>query len=309
MTANELSTICRHMWTANRNKLLTIASRLITILTADLKERAAHHTPEPQTSAVAVAVPQCVCQLQDTLRRDPELHIELAVDCPSKYASVTEKALLTAAEKVLVWASQLPTATQPAMVLEADGRDKDAMRDLSARCREQLAEVRRQHEQELVVKTDPLLVGEVPEWLKAVSSNLRIQDNRITKHPLFVVQQRHRQLGFDPAYVLMDDEIAWGDNCNDNEPAFKGEPEWAEAEAHYQEHGDEPNGWTRTGYKNEWQFVTACFTEQGCKDYIEANGHNLNEPRIYAESAHRNLEWQRLRELLLQVGEEGDEDL
>lgn len=47
-----------------------------------------------------------------------------------------------------------------------------------------------------------------------------------------------------------------------------------------------------------WEFVTACFTEQGCKDFIAINGHNLKEPRIYAKGSYRNYEYQAVRNFL-----------
>lgn len=56
-------------------------------------------------------------------------------------------------------------------------------------------------------------------------------------------------------------------------------------------------------YRDEWVFVTACFTEQGCKDYIARDGHNLIEPRIYAEGSYRNLEFQELRKMLLALND------
>ncbi|MCG8435327.1 MAG: hypothetical protein MJA83_14990, partial [Gammaproteobacteria bacterium] len=132
---------------------------------------------------------------------------------------------------------------------------------------------------------------------------LATQDNRITAHPVFVVQQRRRIYGLDTDYS---DNLVWLDDANDcaeihGELADK-------LEADYQLTMEEPMDYHRTGYLDMWEFVTACFTEQGCRDYIDANGHNLNEPRIYVESAHRNREWQRLREMLSQkpaeLGEE-----
>lgn len=51
-------------------------------------------------------------------------------------------------------------------------------------------------------------------------------------------------------------------------------------------------------YVDQWEFVTVCFTEQACEDYIASNGHNLNEPRIYAASAYGNREMIAIREML-----------
>ena len=62
--------------------------------------------------------------------------------------------------------------------------------------------------------------------------------------------------------------------------------------------GSVPSGWERSYYRDRWEFVTACFTEQGCKDYIAANGHNLTEPRIYAYGSYRNNEFRAVRSAL-----------
>ena len=41
------------------------------------------------------------------------------------------------------------------------------------------------------------------------------------------------------------------------------------------------------------------FTEDGCKEYLKQNGHNLNKPRIYVESFHRCPEMIAIREFLI----------
>jgi hypothetical protein len=153
--------------------------------------------------------------------------------------------------------------------------------------------------------------------LKRIRTNLRTQDNRATSWPMFAVQQKRRDYGYDPDYS---DHVVWIDQCNDcveapteAECAKSGyvlEPDeltHEQLEKQYQETGDEPDGWTRTSYVDRWEFVTACFTEQGCKDYLEINGHNLHEPRIYAYSGWRNYEWQTITRLLLgEFGPLGD---
>ena len=37
---------------------------------------------------------------------------------------------------------------------------------------------------------------------------------------------------------------------------------------------------------------------EGREAYLEANGHNLKEPRIYTESGYCNEEWKTLREFI-----------
>jgi len=117
--------------------------------------------------------------------------------------------------------------------------------------------------------------------LEAIRHNLLTQDSLATAHPVFIVQQRRRIYGFDTFYV---DDTVWffdGEEYDGNDLSK-----------------DEKDEATLTGYMDVWEFVTACFTRKGCEDYLAANGHNLKEPRIYVESAHRNEEWQTVRSAL-----------
>lgn len=127
------------------------------------------------------------------------------------------------------------------------------------------------------------------EDIKAIGERLRTQDNRATSHPLFVVQQRRRIYGIHPNWT---DDTCW---LNEGEV---GADEAAKLEVEWRESRLEPEGYTRTGYIDTWVFVTACLTEGGAKDYIRLNGHNLREPRIYADSAYRNREMIALRGFL-----------
>jgi len=127
------------------------------------------------------------------------------------------------------------------------------------------------------------------DFLKTLAHNLSTQDNRITQDPVFVVQQKRTIYGIDPDYT---ENIVWINVANDSELATPEEVELLESEAM------DDDGWTKTGFYEWWEFVTCCFTEAGAEDYINANGHNLNNPRIYVESAYRNLEWIKLREYL-----------
>lgn len=124
---------------------------------------------------------------------------------------------------------------------------------------------------------------------------LGAQDNRATAHPLFIVQQRERIYGFDAAYG----EAVW---------LFDGKEvdteERDRLEAKYQESGDEPGDYTRTSYIDRWEFVTCCFTAAAALAYIDAQKHNLNEPRVYAESLHRNPEMIAVRGHLAELARE-----
>ena len=129
-----------------------------------------------------------------------------------------------------------------------------------------------------------------------IANDLTAQDNRCTDQPIFIVQQKKRIYGLDPNYCEDIKQVEW--RTEDFEYAAD-EAESAEMEEAFQETGDVKDGWMRVVFMDIWEFVTACFTEQGCKDYIAANGHNLKEPRIYAEGSFRNEEWQTVRKFLL----------
>ena len=69
-----------------------------------------------------------------------------------------------------------------------------------------------------------------------------------------------------------------------------------------EQEGEDTDGWRKVYYNDHWEFVTACFTEQACKDFLTVNGHNLNEPRIYAASSYRNVEFRSVRTRLMHIG-------
>jgi len=108
----------------------------------------------------------------------------------------------------------------------------------------------------------------VPDEIAAIIVHLHTQNNRITQDPLFAVQQKCRMYGVDE------------ERCDGVER--------------------DEDGFT-VGYVDRWDFVTGCLTEQGCKDFIRANGHNLNEPRIYAYGSYRNAEFIALRKWLMSL--------
>lgn len=126
--------------------------------------------------------------------------------------------------------------------------------------------------------------------LQKIGELIRTQDNRCTSDPLFLVQERRRIYGMNADCC---EETVWihcdGEEANEDE----------ELELEQKEDlGEVPEEWTKTGYMDIWEFVTVCFTEKACEDYIAANGHNLNEPRIYATSAYRNRGMIAIREML-----------
>ena len=128
--------------------------------------------------------------------------------------------------------------------------------------------------------------------LQAIGQLIATQDNRITDAPMFAVQQKRRIHGIDTEWC---DNVDWLDK-EGNEPS---DEDREKLDAYWREHRLAMHGWKRVGYIDIWEFVTACFTEQGCKDFLAINGHNLKEPRIYAYGSYRNAEWRRVRDALL----------
>lgn len=120
--------------------------------------------------------------------------------------------------------------------------------------------------------------------LAEIGADINSQENLATAHPLFIVQQKRRIYGIDPdhshdGYIL----VSYGEEV--------GEDELEENELTLED-------CDKVYYIDIWQFVTACFTRVGCEQYLQANGHNLKDPRIYIESAHRNVEYQTVRDFL-----------
>jgi hypothetical protein len=136
--------------------------------------------------------------------------------------------------------------------------------------------------------------------LLQIGKLLRMQDNRCTDQPLWIVQQKRITIGLDTQWSEDDTNIVW---LIDDHEIYKGDEEFADLEKMYEEDGTEPPDYTRSAYQTSWEFVTACFTEQGCKDYLVKDGHNLKEPRIYADGSYRNAEYRTIRNWLISLPE------
>lgn len=137
----------------------------------------------------------------------------------------------------------------------------------------------------------------VPPKIAAIIEHLHTQDNRITSKPLFAVQQKRTVAGLDEDYA---DKFAW--ICDGSEVDSE---ESARLDSLREADEPIPDDCRRVGYVEKWEFVTGCLTEQGCKDFIACNGHNLNEPRIYAYSGYRNAEFIAVREWLMSLRDSG----
>ncbi len=136
------------------------------------------------------------------------------------------------------------------------------------------------------------------DWMKDIGALILTQDNRITDAPIFIVQQKVRDWGIHENYS---DDVAWIDQYGEELSDARS----TRLEALYDNGREYRRGksipYSRIGFRDRWEFVTACFTERGCEDYIKANGHNLDSARIYAESSYRNREFRAVRDYLLSL--------
>lgn len=126
--------------------------------------------------------------------------------------------------------------------------------------------------------------------IKEIAQDITAQDNRLTALPMFIVERQRLIYGLNSGWA---DQFTWlsdGDEVSSRKRRY--------LEKRYDE-GKETKGFERVGYIERWEFVTACFTEKGCKAYLRMNGHNLGKTRIYVETGYRNEEWAEVRAFLL----------
>ena len=138
-----------------------------------------------------------------------------------------------------------------------------------------------------------------PDSFGIIGENIRTQDNRITSDPMFCVYQK-REIVVDADYDY--DRIVWVDE--DGNEANKRQSR--RLELLHENFREPPEKWRRVAVKDIDEFVTCCFTEQGCKDYLAVNGHNLRLPFIYVKSGFRNAEYIGIRNWLAGIRIKGE---
>lgn len=150
--------------------------------------------------------------------------------------------------------------------------------------------------QQRISQLESRTVKPSPE-LYTIGELIRTQDNRITDQPMFVVFQKREIIGSDEHSPS---RICWvWDGEEVSELRAK------RLEALYQD-GRDTRGYDRYAMQEVDEFVTACFTEHGCKDYLRQNGHNLRLPYIYACGSFRNNEYQLVRNWLAGIKVEAE---
>lgn len=128
--------------------------------------------------------------------------------------------------------------------------------------------------------------------LSAIRQQLLTQDNRITQNPMFCVQEKRRLVGLDSSYS---DTHCWH-NADSGETLYDDDPGLNEGR---KAQLGNSKAWDEFGYLDQWVTVMVAFTEEGCREYLRLNGHNLKEPRIYVESFNRCPEMIAIREALM----------
>lgn len=150
--------------------------------------------------------------------------------------------------------------------------------------------------QQRITQLESRTVKLLPE-LYTIGELIRTQDNRITDQPMFVVFQKREIIGSDEHSPS---RICWvWDGEEVSELRAK------RLEALYQD-GRDTRGYDRYAMQEVDDFVTACFTENGCKDFLRQNGHNLRQPYIYACGSFRNNEYQVVRNWLAGIKVEAE---
>ena len=129
--------------------------------------------------------------------------------------------------------------------------------------------------------------------LLATRELLHTQDNRITANPIFCVQIKRRDVGFDTAFY---DTRCWY-NAEESEVIYADDRDFQKPPT-----GDQ---WEEYAYKDHWETVMVAFTQAGCEEYLRQNGHNdrarahNGDVRIYVESFNRCPEMIAIREFLM----------
>lgn len=132
-----------------------------------------------------------------------------------------------------------------------------------------------------------------PPLFFEISHRLRTQDNQRVSNAIFCV--------YEKLEIIVDancehDRITWIDD------QYR-EAKESQALQLMQDYlvGKNDDKWHRVAFKDIDIFVTSCFTEHGCKDFIAVNRHKLRKPFISVKSGLYNLEYQAVRNWLYKL--------
>ena len=184
--------------------------------------------------------------------------------------------------------------------VELEGKDK-LIAELGKQCAEWERKALSNFEEcaAMAERIEELQTKSAPDSFSIIGENIRTQDNRITSDPMFCVYQK-REIVVDADYDY--DRIVWVDE--DGNEANKLQSR--RLELLHENFREPPEKWRRVAVKDIDEFVTCCFTEHGCKDYLAVNGHNLRLPFIYVKSGFRNAEYIGIRNWLAGIRIKGE---
>ena len=148
----------------------------------------------------------------------------------------------------------------------------------------------------------------IPDTLRDIGERLRTQDNRATADPIFLLQIKVRETGFDSSYA---DNSCWW-NPGNLWCVYDDDPEYIKESCSFEldelENMPKGEGWEGPfGYKERWETVGAFFTLGGLEEHMELNGHNVKrqafrgEWRSYVDYLNRNPEMVEIRNWLMSL--------
>ncbi|HBA8915562.1 TPA: ead/Ea22-like family protein [Escherichia coli] len=186
------------------------------------------------------------------------------------------------------------------LIIELEGKDK-LIAEIGKQCAEWERKALSNFEEcaAMAERIEEMQTKSAPDSFGIIGENIRTQDNRITSDPMFCVYQK-REIVVDADYDH--DRIVWVDE--DGNEANKRHSR--RLELLHENFREPPEKWRRVAVKDIDEFVTCCFTEQGCKDYLAVNGHNLRLPFIYVKSGFRNAEYIGIRNWLAGIRIKGE---
>lgn len=133
--------------------------------------------------------------------------------------------------------------------------------------------------------------------ISRISGLIQTQDNRITSHPIYVVESRKRIYGMDGDYC---DKSVWLHRDGEGEAE---DEELEKLEAEYAKANHIPEECERVGYVDTWNFEAICLTSDAAEAYIERNAHNHDRLRLYVYSGCRSDEWQLVRKMFTDLAD------
>jgi hypothetical protein len=143
--------------------------------------------------------------------------------------------------------------------------------------------------------------------IKEMAERLRTQDQRCTRDPMFCVQVCDRIGPIMEGYSTGDGLMIR--DQQEYETYYDDGPEKTKFRQLIALHngGRLSDRYIVAGYANVWKTVAVCFTDVGCQQHLDANGHNYRDyhgTRIYVESWHGNPEMMAVMEMIKTIGGE-----